>query len=386
MPQGLSDPRRHSGDARQRGGDLDAQPLSGSQAIILAGGEGTRLRPLTLTRAKPVVPLLNRPFLAYQLVLLHQHGVTDVVLACSYRVDDVRSALGDGAAYGVRLRYAIEGDPRGTGGGLRNAADLARGTVVVFNGDVLTDADLTAMARFHAARTSRTTIYLMRVADPRPYGLVEVAADGRIGAFREKPTTPAEITTDTVNAGIYMIDAELLARIPSGQVASLERDFFPALLRDGIAAYGWITTAYWRDIGNPRAYRDAQSDLLAQRVRTPLAPPGHARDGSWLADGVSLEADARVEAPSLIGPGVVIGAGARVGPHCVLGARCRIGDGAQLDGAVLWDDVTVDAGAVLRDCAVGAGARIGVDAQIGAGVTLETGAVIPDRARLAAKA
>ena len=139
------------------------------QAVILAGGEGTRLRPLTLACAKPVVPLLNRPFLAYQLALLREHGITDVILACSYRVDDVRAALGDGTSLGVRLRYVVEGEPLGTGGGLRNAADLTEGTVVVLNGDVLTDADLSAMARFHAARGSRTTIYLMPVEDPRPF-------------------------------------------------------------------------------------------------------------------------------------------------------------------------------------------------------------------------
>ena len=333
-----------------------------------------------------MVPLLNRPFLAYQLALLRQHGVSDVVLACSYRVDDVRHALGDGTAYGVRLRYAVEQEARGTGGGLRNAADLTRGVVVVINGDVLTDADLTAMARFHAARSSHTTISLMRVGDPRPYGLVETGADGRIAAFREKPTTPAEITTDTVNAGIYLIDADLLGRIPSGAVASLEREFFPGLLRDGVAVYGWVTEAYWRDIGNPRAYREAQSDLLARRVRTSLAPPGEARDGSWLGDGVRVDADARVDAPSLIGPGVAIAAGARVGAHSVLGARCRIEPGAQLDGAILWDDVTVAAGAVLRDCVIGAAARIGVEAEIGPDVTLGSGAVVPDRARLTAKA
>jgi mannose-1-phosphate guanylyltransferase len=333
-----------------------------------------------------VVPLLNRPFLAYQLALLRQHGIADVVLACSYRVDDVRDALGDGAAYGVRLRYAIEGDPRGTGGGLRNAATLQRGTVVVLNGDVLTDADLTAMARFHTERGSRTTIYLMRVADPRPYGLVETEADGRLAAFREKPATAADITTDTVNAGIYLIDAALLARIPADRVVSIEREFFPGLLHDGIAAYGWLTEAYWRDIGNPQSYREAQSDLLDGRVRTPLGPPGHPRGGRWIADGVRLEADARVDALSLIGPGAMVGARARVGAHSVVGARCHIGPGARVDGAVLWDDVTVGADAVLHDCVVAAGARIGISAEIGPGITLEAGAVVPDGARLISKA
>ena len=157
------------------------------------------------------------PFLAYQLALLREHGVTDIILACSYRVDDVRQALGDGEQLGVRLRYVIETEPLGTGGGVRNAADLARGTVFVLNGDVLTDADLTAMRRLHESRRSRTTIFLMPVPDPRAYGLVELDADGRLTRFREKPTADEPITTNTINAGIYLIDAALLDRIPAGR-------------------------------------------------------------------------------------------------------------------------------------------------------------------------
>jgi NDP-sugar pyrophosphorylase family protein len=329
-----------------------------------------------------VVPLLNRPFLAYQLALLRRHGVTDVVLACSYRVDDVRHALGDGSAFGVRLRYVVEREPLGTGGGLRNAADLTRGTVVVVNGDVLTDADLGAMGRFHAERGSRTTIYLRAVEDPRPYGLVETNPDGRVRAFREKPTTPEEITTNTINAGIYLIDAALLGRIPAGRVVSIEREFFPVVVADGLPIFGWIAHAYWRDIGSPAAYRTAQLDLLAGRIQTTLAPPGRSVAGSWLAEDVRIAPGAHVNAPSVLGLGVDVAAGARVGPRAVIGARCHIGRGAQVDGAVLWEDVRVGPGAVLRECIVGADARIGAQAEIGSGVVLETGAVVPDRARL----
>ena len=325
-----------------------------------------------------MVPLLNRPFLAYQLALLRHHGVTDVILACSYRVDDVRHALGDGAAFGVRLRYAVEREPLGTGGGIRNAADLTRGTVVVLNGDVLTDADLGAMGRFHTERGSRTTIYLRAVDDPRPYGLVETNTVGRVRAFREKPTTPEEITTNTINAGIYLIDAALLSRIPAGRVVSVEREFFPVLVADGIPTFGWIAQTYWRDIGSPAAYLAAQLDLLAGRVQTTLAPPGRVTAGSWIAEGVHVDAGARVEAPSVLGPGVAVAAGARIGPRAVIGANCGIGAGAQIDGAVLWEDVTVGAGAVLRGCVVGSGATIGADAEIGPGVILEAGASIPE--------
>src|SRR5262249_44278375 len=362
LPQGLSDPRWDPGDADRRSAALDSERVSSvddTQAVILAGGQGTRLRPLTLTRAKPVVPLLGQPFLAWQLALLRQHGVTDVILACSYRVDDVRQALGDGEALGVRLRYVIETEPLGTGGGVRNAADLTRGTVFVLNGDVLTDADLSAMRRFHVARRARTTIFLRAVPDPHAYGLVECDGDGRLTRFREKPTADESITTNTINAGIYLIDAALLARIPSGRPVSIEREFFPALIADGIPAYGWTAPgAYWRDIGSPSAYRAAQMDLLDGRVRMPLTPAGQRRDGVWLAAGVRGATD-RIVGPAVVGNDVEIGRDAHVGPRVVLGAGCRIGAGARVENAVLWDGVYVGEGARLAGCVVATGARIG---------------------------
>jgi mannose-1-phosphate guanylyltransferase len=353
------------------------------QAVILAGGAGTRLRPLTLGCAKPVVPLLNRPFLAYQLALLREHGIIDVILACSYRVDDVRRALGDGSALGVRLRYAVEGEPLGTGGGLKNAADLREGTLVVLNGDVLTDADLSAMRRFHEARGSRTTLYLTRVPDPRAYGLVELETDGRLRAFREKPAPPEAVTAAAINAGIYMIDAGLLPRIPPGRMVSIEREFFPALIADGVPAFGWVANAYWRDIGSPAAYRAAQIDLLDGRVRTVLRPAGdEGGQGRWLGSGGRRAADARVQAPSVLGAGVVLERGAVVGPHTVIGDGSTIGAGARVAGAILWPGVRVGAGAVLRDCVVGAGARIGARAAIGPGVVLASGAEVVERSML----
>jgi NDP-sugar pyrophosphorylase family protein len=352
------------------------------QAVILAGGEGTRLRPLTLARAKPVVPLLNRPFLAYQLALLREHGVTDVILACSYRVDDVRAALGDAHDLGVTLRYVIEEEPRGTGGGVRNAADLATGTVFVLNGDVLTDADLSAMRRFHDARGSRTTILLTRVADPRAYGLVETDGAGRLQRFREKPGPGEVITTDTINAGVYLIDAELLARMPPDRPVSIEREFFPALIADGVPCFGWTSAAYWRDIGNADAYRAAQLDLLAGVARGALRPPGQPRQGSWIG-AATVAAGARIEAPSVVGDGVAVADGARVGPMTVVGDGSRIGAGARVEGAIVWERVEVGAGAVLRDCVVGADVRVGAHAEIGAGVVVESGARIAPGARCA---
>jgi NDP-sugar pyrophosphorylase family protein len=353
-----------------------------TQAVILAGGQGTRLRPLTLARAKPVVPLLNRPFLAHQLALLRAHGVVDAILACSYRVDDVRAALGDAEHLGVTLRYVVEKEPLGTGGGVANAADLAAGTVFVLNGDVLTDADLTAMRRFHEARGSRATIFLTRVADPRQYGLVETDAEGRVAAFREKPGAGEPITTDTVNAGVYLLDAALLRRIPRDRPVSIEREVFPGLIAERVPCFGWSAPAYWQDIGTPAAYRAAQMDLLEGRARLLLAPPGEPRDGSWVGAGGTAAAGAAVVAPAVIGARVTLGGGCRVGPSTVVGDGSTIGPEARVEGSVLWERVEVGRGAVLRDCVLASDVRIGAHARVGPGVVLESGAVIPERATL----
>jgi NDP-sugar pyrophosphorylase family protein len=327
---------------------------------------------------------VNRPFLAYQLSLLRTHGVTDVILACSYRVDDVRQALGDARQLGLTLRYVVEEEPRGTGGGVRNAADLAAGTVFVLNGDVLTDADLGAMRRFHEARGSRTTIYLTRVDDPRQYGLVETAADGRLLRFREKPGPTETITTDTINAGVYLIDAALLRRMPTDRAVSIEREFFPALIADGVPCFGWTSDAYWRDIGSPGAYLAAQLDLLGGRARSVLDPPGERRNGVWRAAGARVAADAAVVEPSALGEGVEVAAAAHVGPFSVLGAGTRVGRGARVEGSVVWERTAIGPNAVLRDCIVGADARIGMGARLEPGVVLASGAVVPDGARLTA--
>jgi mannose-1-phosphate guanylyltransferase len=376
VPEGLSDPGRHSRHADQRGTALDTRRIT---AVILAGGQGTRLRPLTNSRPKPVVPLLNIPFLAYQLTLLRRHGVRHVVLSCSYLVDEIRRAMGDGRQWDVTLEYAVETEPLGTAGGVRNAADLVSGLVVVLNGDILTDADLSGMLRFHSERGSRATIFLTRVEDTSPYGLVELAGDGRVRRFIEKPG-PADRTTDTINAGIYVLDAALLERIPAGRVASMEREFFPGVLADAVPCFGWISDCYWIDIGSPAKYLQAHLDLLAGRVETDLAPgagggPAHAGgERRTIAGDAVLGARVRATPPVVIGAGCRLEDDSRVGPSTVLGQGCIVGVGAAVEGAVLWEGVSVGAGAVLRDCIVGAGVRVGPHARVGPGTVLEDGA------------
>jgi mannose-1-phosphate guanylyltransferase len=288
--------------------------------------------------------------------------------------------MGDGGSWGVRLDYAVEAEPLGTAGGVRNAADLLSGLVVVLNGDVLTDVDLAAMLRFHAQRQARATIFLTRVEDPSPYGLVEVAGDGRVTGFVEKPAA-ASLSADTVNAGIYVLDAALLARIPPGRVASMEREFFPGLLADGLPFFGWVGEGYWIDIGSPEKYRQAQLDLMAGRVATDVGPAGAGGVRSSIAADAMFGARVSAVAPVVIGAACRLEDECRVGPSAVLGPGCIVGAAAAVEGAVLWERVSVGAGAVLRDCLIGADVRIGQNAHVGPGVVLEDGAVVASRAR-----
>lgn len=328
-----------------------------------------------------MVPLLNVPFLAYQLALLRRHRITDVVLSCSYLVDEVRRIMGDGAAHGVRLRYAVETDPLGTAGGIRNAVDLVRDLVVVLNGDILADPDLTAMLDFHAARGSHASIYLTRVPDPSQYGLVELDPDGRIRSFIEKPE-PGRATVDTINAGVYVLHRAVVAAIPTGRAVSIERETFPGLLRDLVPFYGWVSENYWLDIGNPAKYRQGQLDLMAGRVTTDVAPAGPPGDGLRLAPGARVAAGATLTPPCVIGAGTRVESGARVGPNAVLGADCVVSAGARLEGAILWDGVTVGPGAVLQDCIVGSRVQIGANAQLGFTAVVEGNTAVPAGARL----
>ncbi len=305
-----------------------------------------------------------------------------MTLSCSYMPEEIRGTMGDGATYGVRLRYAVEVDPLGTAGGIRNAVDpTGGGLVVVLNGDILTDADLGAMLAFHRERGAQATIYLTRVPDPTQYGLVELDEGGRIRDFVEKPD-PTRVSTDTVNAGVYILDRGLLARVPTGRMVSIEREVFPALVGDGVPCYGWVRGHYWLDIGTPEKYRQAQLDLLAGRVVTRVTPAGPWMGGRWIADDVMLGPTVTLVSPCVIGAGTRLDPECRVGPDAVLGEGCVVGRGASIEGAVLWEQVEVGERAMLRDCIIGSGSRVGVAAQIGPGVVLRSDVAVPDQARL----
>lgn len=345
------------------------------QALILVGGEGTRLRPLTSTVPKPVVPLAGRPFITFMLEWLRGHGVDDAVLSCGFMADSVRRVLGDGESLGMRLRYVSEPEPLGTGGALKFAEPLLAERFLMLNGDVLTDIDLTAQLAQHEATGARATLALVAVEDPSAYGLVRRRPDRSVSGFLEKPD-PDEIDTDLVNAGAYVLERSVLAAMaPAGTRVSIERDVFPALVDDGL--YGYEAHGYWLDIGTPQRYLQATHDILEGAVRTPVGDAVSAGGGVVCPDGETAFAGA-VHAPALVGAGCAIAADATVAGRTVLGDRVRLHEGAHVDSSVILDGTVVGAGTRISRCIVGAGVTIGP------GCRLEDQVVLGDGVELGA--
>lgn len=326
------------------------------KAVVLAGGEGTRLRPLTYTTPKPLLPIANQPFLEHQLTWLARHGVDEVVLSIGYRPDAFAAHFGADSTFGgLRLRYAVEPEPRGTAGGIAFAAASAGGEgfterFLVCNGDVLTDLDLTALVRFHDEHGAEATISLTRVDDPSAFGVVPTDTDGRVLGFVEKPP-PGEAPTDWVNAGTYVLEPSILDGIPPGRAASIERETFPALLaRDG-KLYAMTSDAYWLDIGTPAKYLQANLDMLAGR-------------------------------DALLGPGVEVSPTATLSA-CAVGAGALVGDGVSAVRSVILAGARIGPGASVVDSVVGAGATIGEGAVVTGVTIVGPGAAVPAGAHLA---
>jgi mannose-1-phosphate guanylyltransferase len=350
------------------------------QAVILAGGEGTRLRPLTSTVPKPVVPLVDRPFIAFMLEWLRGHGVDDVVMSCGFLASGVHNVLGDGAAYGMRLRYVEEPRPLGTGGAVKFAEDLLDERFLMLNGDVLTDVDLTAQLAQHERTGARATLALVPVEDPSAYGLVRRNADASVSEFLEKPS-PDQIDTNLVNAGAYVLHRDVLAGVPRDQYVSIEREVFPMLVGNGL--YGYEASGYWLDIGTPERYLQATYDILDGAVRTGVT---EAYDAAHLAVAEGAELRGRVVGPALVGERARVAEGALVTGRSVLGRDVEVAEGAHVDGSVVLDGAIVGPHAHLTHCIVGPGARIGAHCRLGEGVVLGEGVTLGDDNHLAAGA
>jgi mannose-1-phosphate guanylyltransferase len=341
------------------------------QALILSGGQGTRLRPLTSTIPKPVVPLAGRPLISYMLEWLRGHGVDDVILLCGFMAQGVREVLGDGSSLGIRMRYLEEPRPLGTGGALKFAEELLDERFFMLNGDILTDIDLTEELAQHERTGAGATLALIPVEDPSAYGLVRRNPDCSVREFVEKPG-PEQIDTDLINAGAYVIERSLLHRLaPAGTNISIERDVFPALIGDGLFGYG--AEGYWVDIGTPERYLQATYDILEGNVQTELGRQ-LSESGRVLQDAAAVAG--RVVAPALLGDGSEVSAGAIVGGRAVLGRSVTVGPGAHVENSVVLDGTTVGEGTTIRGSIVGANAVIGHHCHIEDGVMLGEGVSI----------
>ena len=344
----------------------------GLPAVILVGGEGTRLRPLTKRTPKPMLPLVDRPLLAYTFEHLRRHGVDRAVLSCGYLPTPIQEHFGDRYG-GLALEYRVEPSPLGTGGGIRFGADGIEQTFVALNGDVLHGADLGAMLETHRERGAAGTVLLVPVEDPSRYGLVRCGDDGRVRAFVEKPR-PEEIDTNLINAGLYVLERDVLDLIPPGRPVSIERDVFPQLVDEG-RLYGFRLDGYWRDVGTPESYLHAHRDVLERNVVTELGD-ALGRDYTLVRDGAQVSAEARLVPPVFVGEGAQIAGGARIGSLAVIGPGARVGENAVVEAAVVGARATIGADASVS------GSILGEDVQLGAGCDVRSLAVVGPGARI----
>lgn len=351
------------------------------KAILLAGGKGTRLRPLTLHTPKPIVPVFDRPFLQYQIELIRQVAdIDEIVLSLNYQPGRIEEVFGDGADLGIRLRYVVEPTPLGTGGAIRFAAgDRGHEPIVVFNGDVFTSVDLAEVLALHRSRQARATIVLTPVDNPSAYGLVETDEAGNVRQFIEKPTG-AELRCNTINAGIYVLEPDTLDRIPPDTAFSIERGYFPGLIADGETFVAHVSSGYWLDIGTPEKYRQAHTDIMDGRL---VAAPFAGRPGAAIVSPEArVDATARLAGPCFIDSGAVIKAGATIGPYTVVGRQCTIGEHAALEQTILWPNCWVDAHTQITGAIAGRQCHFGRHVRVATPVLLGDKSVVSDYTRL----
>jgi len=331
------------------------------QALILAGGEGTRLRPLTIHTPKPVVPIVNRPFLFYQIEILKRAGIRDITLSLSYQPNKIADIFGDGEELGLTIRYTVEASPLGTAGAYKNAREHLSDTAVVFNGDILTDIDIAKVIATHRERKAAATIVLVPVENPSVYGLVETESDGRVRRFLEKPK-PEEITCNTINAGVYILEPHVLDYIPAGEKYSFEYQLFPALLANKEPFYADTWGGYWLDIGTPQRYRQANDDVINGRVRLfELARPQFGAAAGGEGETPKLDTISVVDQSCSIKPGAEI-INSVLGPNCIVEERARIENSVLLAGARVGKLTEV------RNSILGKSSLIGRNAKIEGGV------------------
>jgi mannose-1-phosphate guanylyltransferase len=349
------------------------------KAILLAGGKGTRLRPLTIHTPKPIVPIFDRPFLQFQLDLIKKVSeIDEVILSLNYQPRRIEEIFGDGGDTGLSLRYMVEPAPLGTAGAIKYAAANVDDSIVVFNGDVLTEVDLGAVIALHRERKAKATIVLTPVDNPTAYGLVETDARGNIQRFIEKPD-PQQITCDTINAGIYILEPDTFDRIPPDVPYSIERSYFPSLIERGETFVAYIYKGYWIDIGTPEKYMQVHRDIMDRHYH---AAPFSNGPATCIAPSARVEEGAVIEGPCFIDADAVVKAGARVGPYSVIGRHCHIEEHASVERAIVWADTRVSQEAIVRNSVLGRSCHVGRSAIVDNGAVLGDKSVVTDYSKL----
>ncbi|MFD6292961.1 sugar phosphate nucleotidyltransferase [Streptomyces sp. NPDC060205] len=349
-----------------------------TEAILLVGGKGTRLRPLTVHTPKPMVPAAGVPFLTHQLARARAAGVEHIVLATSYLAEVFEPHFGDGSSLGLHIEYVTEDEPLGTGGAIRNVAARLRSApddpVLIFNGDILTGLDIPALVDTHRSSGADVSLHLTRVTDPRAYGLVPTDDSGRVQAFLEKPQTPEEIVTDQINAGAYVFRRSVIDSIPVGRPVSVERETFPDLLASGAHLQGMVDSTYWLDLGTPQAFVRGSADLVLGRAPSP-AVPGRCGDRLVLPEA-TVAPDAKLTGGTVVGRGATVGEGARVFGSAIL-AGAVVEPGAVVTDSLIGARARVGARSTLTGVVVGDGAVVGPDNELRSGVRVWCDARIP---------
>ncbi|MFC1873487.1 sugar phosphate nucleotidyltransferase, partial [Chloroflexota bacterium] len=342
------------------------------QAVILVGGKATRLRPLTFNTLKAMVPVLNVSFLEHVIRSLSHHHVDDIIVTLSSGSQSIRSCYGDGSQFGVKLNYVVEDAPRGTAGAVKNAERYLQGAFLVLNGDIFTDLDISAMLEFHRQREAKATIALTPVDDPTSYGLVEVDTQGRVTRFLEKPGRD-KVTTNMINAGIYVLEADILAQIPSQGEFSFERELFPSLLEQGKPVYAYPSFAYWMDIGTPEKYLRLHWDLLNGKSSQHTFAPG---EDTVIGKQSYVHPSAQMKGAVLIGDNCHIGREVKLTGPIVIGSGCTIESGAEVEGSVIWHSVQIGRGVLVRNSVIANNSSIHYGCRVLDGLVLGSNVVV----------
>lgn len=322
------------------------------KAVVMAGGEGTRLRPMTANQPKPLLPVVNKPIMEHVLRLLKRHGFEDTVVTVQFLATLIRNHFGDGEELGMNLNYVAEEVPLGTAGSVKNAEEHLRGEpFIVISGDALTDIDLSDMVRFHRENGAMVTIGLKRVANPLEFGIIIVDEQGRVQRFLEKPTW-GQVFSDTVNTGIYIMEPEVLDQVAEGEIVDWSGDVFPKLLKDGAPLYGYVTDGYWEDVGTHESYLSAQADVLSGRVDVEI-DGFEMQPGVWVAEGAEVDPEASLRGPIYVGDYAKIEAGADIREYTVLGSNVVVRPEAFVHRSVIHGNVYIGSSTNLRGCVIG---------------------------------